>query len=159
MKFNLIALSAAFVCSLMVSAASVQPCEAQFLKKLEQQLMQGNQGQAGLLGGQGQAAGNTSLPAGQYMMTNMQTGQGFYVTVNPQGQMFVTSPANGQQQQQMMPGANGQGLPPQGVAPGVMQQQQSSGFSGLMKNSVGNFLKNELNPGAQQMPQQVPQQY
>ena len=148
--------SAGFILSCLLAAANVNPCEAQFLKKLEQSLMQG-QGPNGLLGGgPGQMAGNTNLPAGQYMMTNMQTGQGFYVTINPQGQMFITSPAGNQQQ--MMPGANGQGLPPQGVAPALMQQQQSGGVGGMMKNGMGNFLRNELAPGQQAYPQQIPQQ-
>lgn len=142
-SFNLL-LPASLILAFSLSAATT-PCDAQFLKKLEQTLMQGQ----GMYGGQGQLAGNTSLPAGQYMVTNMQTGQGFYLTVNPQGQMFVSSPAPGQQQ--MMPGANGQGLPPQGVT-------NQSGFGGMMKGSMGNFLKNELAPASQPIPQQIPQQ-
>lgn len=153
MKSYKFVLFAGLMFVLLLAAASMVPCQAQFLKKLEQQFMQGNQGTAGMAGDQGQVAGNTSLPAGQYMMTNMQSGQGFYVTINPQGQMFITAPAGGQQQQQMMPGAQGQGLPPQGVAPAT-QQQQGGGFGGMMKNSLGNFLRNELSPSQQQVPQQ-----
>jgi hypothetical protein len=105
------------------------PCQAQFFKKLEQDLMGGqNPGQTQV---QAQLVGNVNLPPGQYMMTNVQTGQGFYVVVQ-NGQMFLS----GQQ-----------GIP-QTIAPGqgaIQQQGTGGGF--------GNFLKNELAP-QQQFPNQ-----
>ena len=153
MKFDKFALPAGFVVAFLLSVTSVVPSQAQLLKKLEKELLQGNQN--GYLATGGQLAGNVSLPAGQYMMTNVQTGQAFYVTVNPQGQMLLSAPTNGQQQM-MMPGM--QGMTPQGMAPGMMQQQQSGGLGGMMRSGVGNFLRNELAPSSQQMPQQIPQQ-
>jgi hypothetical protein len=104
------------------------PCQAQMFKKLEQDLMGGqNQGQTQV---QAQLVGNVNLPPGQYMMTNVQTGQGFYVLVQ-NGQMFLS----GQQgtQQMMAPGQGG------------MQQGAGGGF--------GNFLKNEFTQ-QQQTPNQ-----
>lgn len=105
------------------------PCQAQFLKTLEKDLLngQGQQQQQGNMPGQqgpGSLVGNVNLPPGQYMMTNVQTGQAFYVSVQ-NGQMFLSSP------------------PPQMMAPGqgMMQQQQRGGF--------GNFLRNELAPQQQ----------
>jgi hypothetical protein len=82
--------------------------------------------------------GTVNLPPAQYMMTNMQTSQAFYVTVQ-NGQMFLTG----------QPGA------PQAMAPGQMMQQQG-GMGGLMNGGLGKFLKNELNQ--QQAPQQIPNQ-
>lgn len=122
------------------------PCaNAQILKKLEQELMSGQQGQGGYMSGQqGQTpAGNTTLPPGQYMMTNLATQQGFYVIVNNNGQMFLSQPpSTGQMQMQgqqmMMPGQQG-----------YMPQQQG-GVGGMMKGGLGNFLKKELAPQQQQ---------
>lgn len=138
------------ICMLLAAyAASSAPSQAQFLKKLGEEFLGGAQQgqQQGVPGAQGSPmpAGTTSLPAGQYMLTNMQTGQGFYLMVNNNGQMFVSSPAAGQQQ--MMPG-----MAPQTMAPGQVPQQQSQGFGGMMKNSLGSFLKDQLIP-AQQQPQ------
>jgi len=102
------------------------PCQAQIFKKLEQDLMGGqSQGQTQV---QAQLIGNVNLPPGQYMMTNVQTGQGFYVVVQ-NGQMFLS----GQQ-------ATPQGMMPPGQ--GGMQQGAGGGF--------GNFLKNEFTPQQQQ---------
>jgi hypothetical protein len=104
------------------------PCHAQFFKKLEQDLVGGqNQGQTQV---QAQLIGNVNLPPGQYMMTNVQTGQGFYVVVQ-NGQMFLS----------------GQQGTPQMMAPGQGGIQQGSG------GGLGNFLKNELMP-QQQIPSQ-----
>ncbi len=105
------------------------PCQAQFLKKLEQDLI-GGQNQQGLMPGQQPQAvmvGNVNLPPGQYIMTNTQTGQAFYVAVQ-NGQMFLT---NNQPSQQMI--APGQGM--------YQQQGQTGGLGGL-----GNIIRNELAP-------------
>ena len=82
--------------------------------------------------------GTVNLPPAQYVMTNMQTSQAFYVTVQ-NGQMFLTG----------QPGA------PQAMGPGQMMQQQG-GMGGMMNSGLGKFLKNELNQ--QQAPQQIPNQ-
>jgi hypothetical protein len=97
----------------------------------------------GLLGqgqiqGQGSTLiGNVSLPPAQYMMTNVQTGQAFYVTVQ-NSQMFLNSQPMGQGTGQVMPGQ---------IPAGQMMQQ--GGLGGLMQNGLGNFLKNELSPQQQ----------
>lgn len=132
------------------------PCQAQFLQNLEK----------GLLGGQGQGqqpqpvvVGNVNLPPGQYLMTNVQSGQAFYVAVQ-NGQMFLTGqPAP---PQMMAPGQGymqqpGQVMmqPQQMMAPGqgMMQPQQPSGMGGLIERGLGGFLKNEMAP-QQQVPGQ-----
>jgi hypothetical protein len=98
----------------------------------------------GLLGqgqiqGQGSTLiGNVSLPPAQYMMTNVQTGQAFYVTVQ-NSQLFLNSQPMGQGTGQVMPGQ---------IPAGQMMQQ--GGLGGLMQNGLGNFLKNELAPQQQQ---------
>jgi hypothetical protein len=84
--------------------------------------------------------GNVNLPPAQYMMTNLQTNEAFYVTVQ-NGQMFLS----------------GQPGTPQAMAPGQMMQQQQGGMGGLMTGGLGKFLKNELQQ-QQQAPQQIPNQ-
>ena len=107
------------------------PCQAQFLKQLENSLLGGQQ--PGQQQGMTSLVGNVNLPPGQYMMTNVQTGQAFYVVVQ-NGQMFLTGQPV--QQQMMVPG------------PGMMQQQQQQqgGMGGLLNGGLGNFLKNGLAP-------------
>jgi hypothetical protein len=112
------------------------PCQAQFLKSLEKDLL-GGQGQAqqqgAVPGQQGQPSliGNVNLPPGQYMMTNVQTGQAFYVSVQA-GQMFLSGPPASQQM--MAPGQ------------GMMQQQQPMQ---QQRGGFGNFLRNEVAPQQQ----------
>lgn len=139
--------------ALCVCAFQEVPCQSQFLKKLGQELLQGQSGSQG--GGaqgmpgmtqQGTPAGSTNLPAGQYMMTNMQTGQGFYIMVNGNGQMFATVPNN-----QQMPANTNMMLAPQGAVPQQqVPQQQQGGVGGFFKGTLNNMLQNQLSPGAQQ---------
>jgi len=147
MKRNAVAATAGVI-SLLAIAAIGSPCQAQFMKQLGQELL-GGQGQGQLPGmqngqlggiglGQNQNAsfvGNVNLPQGQYMMTNLQTNQAFYVTVQS-GQMFFSADPNAAQQ--LVPGA--QGLP-----------QQQGGIGGMVKNGLGSFLKNQMQ---QPQPQQ-----
>jgi len=144
MKRNAIAAIAGV--SLLAVAAIGSPCQAQFMKQLGQELLGGQgqnplgqqAGQPGAMGfGQNQTAnfvGNVNLPQGQYMMTNLQTNQAFYVTVQS-GQMYFSADPNAQQ---VLPG--GQAL-----------QQQPAGIGGMVKNGLGSFLKNQLQ---QPQPQQ-----
>ena len=137
--------------SLTTVFGAASPCHGQLFKQLEQGLLggQGQGQQQGFMPGQqnggmfGQQAGatlvgNVNLPPAQYMMTNVQTGQAFYVTVQG-GQMYLTG----------QPGA------PQAMSPGQMMQPPQGGLGG-----IGNFLKNELQgqQGQQQIPQQFPGQ-
>ena len=147
------------VFALVAFMLAVPACQAQFLKKLGQELLQGNSAMPGQNGGglAGTPAGSTNLPPGQYMMTNMNTGQGFYIMVDNQGQMYASQPQAGQ----TMPGQFGAGavMPGQQTMPGQFgagQQQQQGGVGGFMKN----LLKDQLMPGQNQqgMPMQQ-QQY
>lgn len=101
------------------------------------------QGQGQLQGQGSTLVGNVSLPPAQYMMTNMQTGQAFYVTVQ-NSQMFLNNQPMGQGAGQIMPGQIMPGQIPAG------QMTQQGGLGGLMQNGLGNFLKNELAPQQQQ---------
>lgn len=115
---------------------TVVPCQAQFMKQLEQTLL-GGQNQGLAPGQQPQVIGNVSLPPGQYMITNMQTGQAVYVGVQ-NGQMFLVE----------QPVAPSGIMPGQGYAP----QNQPAGVGGMIRGGLTNFLNNKL------APQQVPPQ-
>lgn len=108
------------------------PCQAQFMKKLKNSLLNQNQQQYGQP--QMSFVGNVRMPPGQYMMTNMQTKQAFYVTIQS-GQMFLSQQTPQLQQQPITPGQS-------------MTQQGG----GLLKN----LLRNQLAPQTQT--QQVPYQ-
>ncbi len=147
-----------YAISLLALLFVAAPANAQFLKKLEQEFAQSQTGQGALGGlgsllpGQGgsQSAGTTSLPAGQYTMTNMQTGQAYYVMVNTSGQMFASvAPGGGGM---MQPNAQQYMNPQQLQQQQMLQQQQQGGMGGMMKGGLGNFLKQELAP-------KQPQQY
>jgi hypothetical protein len=127
---------------------AIAPSQAQFLKDLQQNFLGGGQQQGqmpGQFGGgvqqQNAFIGNVNLPPGQYMMSNVQTGQAFYVLVD-NGQMYLSGQPGGQQ-----PLAPGQG--------GLFQQpqQQQGGVGGMLKEGLGNFLKNQIAP-QQQVPNQ-----
>jgi hypothetical protein len=145
--------SVAGVISLLAVAAAASPVQAQFMKQIEQGLLGGqSQNQMpGMLPGQQNTAGfgqtqnanlvgNVNLPQGQYLMTNVQTNQAFYVMVQ-NGQMFLSGDAS---MQPAVPGA--QTMPP-----------QQGGMGGFMKGGFGSLLKNELQQRQQQQ-QAVPGQ-
>ncbi len=151
---------------------STMPVQAQFLKKLGEGLLQGQGQNQGMAGQQGQPAGSTSLPPGQYMMTNMASGQGYYIMVDGNGQMFASIPQGGQQMQnqqlQNQPGAGGFRGALQNLVPGMqqqagmqqnmttpggyqqqqpgMQQQQQGGLGGFMKGTLNNLIQNQAVP-------------
>lgn len=158
-----------FALFLLVSFLLAAPnCEAQMLKKLGQELLNGatGGGMPGMNGAgtAGQPAGQTNLPPGQYMMSNMSTGQGYYILVDNNGQMYASIP-NGTQT--MAPGMVQQGGLMGGGTGGVggllqnftggqntgYPQQQQGGVGGLMRGGLGNFLKQELTPQQQAQPQ------
>ncbi|MBK9144484.1 MAG: hypothetical protein IPM23_18495 [Candidatus Melainabacteria bacterium] len=121
---------------LVVAFFCAMPCRAQFMKQLKDTLVGQGQQQ---LNQQPSLLGNVNLPPGQYMMTNVQTGNAFYVFVQ-NGQMFLSGGPPAQNQQMMAPAA--------GTTP------QSTG--GMIKEGLGNFLKNQISP--QQQQQGVPYQ-
>jgi hypothetical protein len=136
--------------ALVAAVLAVAPGNAQFLQKLEQGLI-GGQGQAPGYNGSGQQqmppgyngsgqqqlqpmfVGNVNLPPGQYMMSNVQTGQAFYVSVQG-GQMYMSNQADSQQTFS----------PNQGLL-----QPQQGGVGGLIKSGLGSFLKNQMTPQQQ----------
>lgn len=131
-RFAVISLAAAL--SVATAAVSMAPCQAQFLKNLQDSLLGGQAAQQqanGVNQPQMSLVGTVNLPPAQYMMTNVQTGQGFYVTVQ-NGQMFL----------------GGQQVTPPVVVPSqtAVPQQQPSGFGGMVKNGLGNFLQNQMAP-------------
>ncbi len=129
---------AATAVSVLALTLAAIPCRAQFFKTLEKDLINGQgqnqqqQGMPGQLQGQNSLIGNVNLPPGQYMMTNVQSGQAFYVMVQG-GQMFLSSQG---------------GAPPMMAPGGMIQQQQQQPQQG----GFGNFLKNQFSP--QQGPNQ-----
>jgi hypothetical protein len=148
-----------------VAMCCVLPANAQFLKSLENAVLGGGAQQQGMPG-QPQFLGNVSLPAGTYMMSNVQTGQAFYVTVQ-NGGMYLsqgTTPPGYPQG-----GGGGIGGALGGILGQPQQQQQQpygmpgqqtggTGLGGMMRSGLGNFLKNELMPGQQQQPMVQPGQ-
>jgi hypothetical protein len=92
-------------------------------------------------------AGSTNLPAGQYMLTNLNSGQALYVVVNAQGQLLaqdpryleinVTAPANAA----AIPGT----AIPGAAIPG-QQQQSGGGFSGLLKQGFESYMQKKMTP-------------
>jgi hypothetical protein len=127
------------VLALLGVLAVAVPCQAQFLKKLEQDFL-GGLGQSMAPQQQPTLIGNVNLPPGQYVVTNTQTGQAFYVFIQNQ-QMYLTG---SQASPQMMPGQRG-------LQPNLMQPPSMGGFiqGGNWKDRV---LRNELLGPQQQSP-------
>ncbi len=144
-RYAVMSLAAAL--AVTTAGISTAPCQAQFLKTLQDSLLGGQNAQQGTAFNQPQLSlvGTVNLPPAQYMMTNVQTGQGFYVTVQ-NGQMFLGN-------QQVAPQNF---MPNQTVAPQQPVQQQTGGFGGMVKNGLGSFLQNQIAP--QQGQQVVPNQ-
>lgn len=88
------------------------------------------------------SVGTSTLPAGQYLMSNLSTGQSLYVVVNPQGQMLGQDPRALQvslQPTQTMPIQPGQPAAPIGGVGGV---GGGGGFGGLLKQGLDTFIQN-----------------
>ncbi len=143
-RYAVMSLAAAL--SVVASGVTMAPCQAQFLKTLQDSLLGGQNAQQGTGFNQPQMSlvGTVNLPPAQYMMTNVQTGQAFYVTVQ-NGQMFLGN-------QQVAPQNF---MPNQNMAPQQSGQQQG-GLGGMVKNGLGSFLQNQMAP--QQGQQLAPNQ-
>lgn len=77
--------------------------------------------------------GMSSMPPGQYTLTNLSTGQAIYVTITPQGQMYTggPAPADMAEAQQNAGGA---------IQPTQQLQQPQSKFGflkGLLEDGMG----------------------
>jgi len=100
------------------------------------------------------SAGQTSLPAGQYVITNITTGQALYGVVNPGGQLLVQDPrvlqisVNAAQPVLAQPAATSAGAAPAAV-PGQPAQPQSM-WGGLLKQGINSFMKNQAAPAGGQ---------
>lgn len=82
------------------------------------------------------SVGTSTLPAGQYLMSNLATGQSLYVVVNPQGQMLGQDPRALQVSLGPAQGAPIQSTQPAAPAAG------GSGFGGLLKQGLDTFIQN-----------------
>lgn len=138
------------VATLFVAAAA--PCQAQFLQDLKDQFLGGGGAAAGQYQQQAQIIGNVSLPPGTYMMSNVQTGQAFYVSVQ-NGQM-VLAQQPGATPNTVAPATGGPGGALGGLlAPQQQQQygqpQQGNGLGGLVRSGLTNFLQNQMTGGQQ----------
>lgn len=77
--------------------------------------------------------GVSSMPPGQYTLTNLSTGQAIYVTITPQGQMYTGGPAPANM-------ADAQQNANSTIQPSQPLQQPSSKFGflkGLLEDGIG----------------------
>lgn len=94
--------------------------------------------------------GSCSLPAGQYLMSNLSTGQSLFVVVNQQGQLLGQDPRALQISIQPAAGAPIGAAQPTGTAqpggqsiiPGI--GGNNSGFGGLLKQGLDSFINKGL---------------
>ncbi|MBX9951318.1 MAG: hypothetical protein K2Y39_19270 [Candidatus Obscuribacterales bacterium] len=87
------------------------------------------------------SVGTSTLPAGQYLMSNLATGQSLFVIVSPQGQMTAQDPRAIQVSlgaSATMPVSAQPGAPATTGAPG------SGGFGGLLKQGLDTFIQNKF---------------
>ncbi len=105
--------------------------------------------------------GSTSLPQGQYMLTNLRTGQAVYVEIDPGGRLLAQDPRA--LQWSVTPANNGYGTPP-AVLPSfgnpadttsdTGQQKQGSMWGGLLRQGVQSIMNNKTQPVVTPSPQQ-----
>ncbi|MBX9568697.1 MAG: hypothetical protein K2X77_07370 [Candidatus Obscuribacterales bacterium] len=100
---------------------------------------------------QGVLTGTTALPPGYYSITNMQTGQAFYLSVAPGGQTFAIDPRTVQgfnTAQQQVPQQPQEPVDAQAQAPAqpTMTQQAMSKVGAAAKSTLTNYLQNKLAP-------------
>lgn len=81
------------------------------------------------------SVGTSTLPAGQYLMSNLATGQSLYVIVNPQGQMLGQDPRALQVSLGPVQGAAIQSAQPAAPVGG-------GGFGGLLKQGLDTLIQN-----------------
>lgn len=77
--------------------------------------------------------GVSSMPPGQYTLTNLSTGQAIYVTITPQGQMYTGGPAPANM-------AEAQSNANSNIQPSQPLQQPQSKFGflkGLLEDGIG----------------------
>lgn len=97
--------------------------------------------------------GSTSLPQGQYMLTNLRTGQAVYVEIDAGGRLMAQDPRA--LQWSVTPVNNGYGTPPAVMPSGSAidttgdtgSQKQGSMWGGLLKQGMQSILNNKAQPG------------
>lgn len=88
-------------------------------------------------------AGSSSLPPGQYMMTNIGTGQSYYIFINSSGQLLAQDPRA--LQVNVLPLSQPAAVTTQPTAPA-----QPAGFGGMLKQGLDSYLQNRLKTPAPQ---------
>lgn len=135
--------------------SSNSPCFAEnFLKDMAKNMITGGGQQQQQQGVGGNAVGQASLPPGQYMMTNLSTGQGFYVFITGQGQIVAQDPRLLQVTVQPLQAGGGGfiqpapgGLMPQQQGYGQPQQpQQGGGLGSMMRGALNNYMQGQGQP-------------
>lgn len=86
--------------------------------------------------------GTTSLPTGQYMMTNINTGQSYYIFINAQGQLMAQDPRALQFNVQQL------NIPAGTVPAATTTTPAQGGFGGMLKQGLNSFLQNQMNNGS-----------
>lgn len=89
--------------------------------------------------------GSTSLPAGQYMMTNINTGQSYYIFINAQGQLMAQDPRALQFNVQQL---NIPATSAPGATNATTPSPAQGGFGGMLKQGLNSFLQNQMNNSA-----------
>jgi hypothetical protein len=92
--------------------------------------------------------GTSSLPAGQYLMSNLATGQSLFVVVNAGGQMLGQDPRALQVSINPAAGAPIGSAQQQGstqpIIPGIPGTNTGNGFGGLLKQGLDSFINKGL---------------
>lgn len=89
------------------------------------------------------SVGTSTLPAGQYLMSNLATGQSIFVIVNPQGQMTAQDPRA--IQVSLGPTANMPvGAPTGAVSPTSGIPMGGGKFGGILKQGLDSLIQNKF---------------
>ncbi|PZM79265.1 MAG: hypothetical protein DKT66_22565 [Candidatus Melainabacteria bacterium] len=89
------------------------------------------------------SVGTSTLPAGQYLMSNLATGQSLFVIVSPQGQMTAQDPRAVQVSLGASAVAPIGAAPTQPGMPGT-NPTGGGGFGGLLKQGLDTFIQNKF---------------
>ena len=79
-------------------------------------------------------AGNSNLTPGQYVLTNLGTGQALIVVIDQTGRLFAQDP-------RLLQVVVQQGVQPGQPGIGQVQPQQQGGFGGLIKQGLEDLVK------------------
>ncbi len=95
-------------------------------------------------------AGSSNLTPGQYMMTNLNTGQALYIVIDQSGRVYAQDPRVLQfvvQTGQGQTGIGQVGIGQPGIGQGQLgYPQQQGGLGGLLKQGLQDMVKNKLTP-------------